>query len=196
MSGRDSCHCGRPPAEQQGCVSASLFISFHFWADKENAFICCRYGRSEPIRTIDIWVRKLNGDTSVNVSSMVQRWVWVCVRGQECMHFLPYISWQEISMFSTAGAAVNYAITQKIAAVRKTLAECISVEFIHRADAEVKCTWKRCPFLHRSSRLDLWLRIQFSSFSCPVGPTLTAGHSMVEMSHSVLSLFSTSSLRQ
>lgn len=43
-------------------------------------------------------------------------------------------------MFFAAGAAVNYTITQKIAAVRKTLAESISAEFIHRADAEVKCT--------------------------------------------------------
>lgn len=97
-------------------------------------------------------------------------------------------------MFLAAGAAVNYTIPQKIAAVRKTLAESISVEFIHRPDAEAKCTWKSCPFQQRSFKLDLWLRIQFSSFSCPSSPTLTAGRCMVEMSFSLLSLFSTPSL--
>lgn len=97
-------------------------------------------------------------------------------------------------MFLAAGAAVNYTIPQKIAAVRKTLAESISVEFIHRPDVEAKCTWKSCPFQQRSFKLDLWLRIQFSSFSCPSSPTLTAGRCMVEMSFSLLSLFSTPSL--
>lgn len=41
-------------------------------------------------------------------------------------------------MFVAAGAAVNYSITQKIAAVRKTLAQSISAGLIHRAHAEVR----------------------------------------------------------